>query len=190
MTPDFEWTDEIENEILERHAEGETIMEICESVRKPEQSALPKKTQVYAYERANTAFRKKMEIAIDQHCRSIFEECKQIADNVTNDWRHRLTKGGQDVLEFNGVYVARAKLMIDTRMKGIAKIRPETYSDKKTAAPPKGAGARKQAEDVPELSDIEIARRAAWLLEKGRRQTAHNGNVVKLPVAQVDDETL
>jgi hypothetical protein len=128
---------------------------------------------VQAHERADKGLRELMEVAVDQYCRVKFDECIQIADDTSSDWRRRVTNGGQEVDEVDGAVIARSKVMIDTRLKALAKIRPEKYGDPKKG-PAVAVGVqvgmtRPDGVPVQNVSDLELARRLASVLERGKR---------------------
>ena len=65
---------------------------------------------------------------------NIAEECLDIADNAQNDWMDREIRNAQGKIEVVRVadteHIQRSKLRIETRLKLLAKWKPEKYGDK------------------------------------------------------------
>lgn len=75
---------------------------------------------------------------------NIAEECLDIADNSSNDFMDREVKTAQGKIEVTRVadaeHIQRSKLRIETRLKLLAKWKPEKYGDKTIiAGDPNGA---------------------------------------------------
>ncbi len=138
---------------------------------------MPSRTELAKHERDKVAFFKQMQIASQQFRQIVFEECLQIADDASGDYRRRVGRNGKDKEpELDIGSIQRSKVRIDTRMKLLRILDAERYSDKK---PSNGKGAGQPAKAVEpgkQLSDIELARRAAFVLEKGRRSVVASGS--------------
>ena len=75
---------------------------------------------------------------------NIAEECLDIADNSTNDWMDREFRNAHGKIEVERVadteHIQRSKLRIETRLKLLAKWKPEKYGEKTIiAGDPNGA---------------------------------------------------
>jgi hypothetical protein len=75
---------------------------------------------------------------------NIAEECLDIADNSNNDWMNREVRNARGQIEIQRVvdteHIQRSKLRIETRLKLLAKWKPEKYGDKTIiAGDPNGA---------------------------------------------------
>lgn len=167
----FTWTPDIEEAIIERHSLGESLLDICDGLK-----GLPTISQAYGHERADKEFRDRMRIATEQYARVKFEECIKIADDSSGDWRRRITRNGKDVVEeVDHENIQRSKLKIETRLKALAKIDPERYGGKQSVEISGKGGGPIETKDV---SDLDLARRMAFILEKGKRQAVTvNGSV-------------
>lgn len=192
----FQWTADLEEQVLDAHASGRTLLDIC-GPDAPLDAAGTQLTyqMVCAHERADKEFREQISLAIDQFCRVKFDECLKISQDSSGDWRQRLTKGGETVAELNLESIARSKLQIDTIMKMLPKIRPATYGDpKKGPAVAVQVNAGANGIDPKTVQPLDAARRVAFLLAAGQRKVVNGvtaptlaSSVVSVQVAD-DDE--
>lgn len=114
--------------ICEQLSLGIPLREICR------QPGHPSARAVYAWIVADSDLAahiaRAREIGYDQ----LAEECLDIADNATNDWttRETVNKAGQPGVEraLDSEHIQRSKLRIETRLKLLAKWRPDKYGDK------------------------------------------------------------
>lgn len=113
------WTQECEDEILERIARGQSVAKICEDDWLPSERAVYKKLD------SNPDFVQRYLRARERQADRIFEECLVIADSQEGDV---IKVDGKDMP--NHDYISRAKLRIDTRMRMAGKLRPKVYGDK------------------------------------------------------------
>lgn len=104
--PAFVWTEEIEDEIFRRIAEGESLRSICED------DWLPSARTVYKRLSEDPAFAQHYTRAREDQADRIFDEVQEIADAAAPDT------------------VAVARLQIDTRKWRAGKLRPKVYGDK------------------------------------------------------------
>ena len=117
--PPYKWTNEIEAEIFERIAKGQSVRNICKD------DWLPSEATIYRRLSIDDAFCKNYAQARERQADAIFEQCLAIADSQEGD-----------VIEVDGVEttnhdaIARAKLRIDTRKWMAGKLRPKVYGDK------------------------------------------------------------
>lgn len=120
------YSDEIVREILERIADGETYA----SIKRSDPDRFPHQSAFADWLNASTA----LDIA---HARArmlgadiIAEECLQIADDATGDVYIATDAHGKPYAKIDGDCVQRAKLKVETRLKLLAKWRPEKYGEK------------------------------------------------------------
>lgn len=118
------YTQEIDDEICARIAEGEPLRQICRD------KGIAWRT-VYSWLAANEDFAARFAQARDVGMDAIAEESLEIADNSSNDWIEKQNdEGGVVSYTFNKEHVQRSKLRIETRLKLLAKWNPKKYGDK------------------------------------------------------------
>lgn len=139
--PPYNWTAEIEDEILSRIAKGQAVARICED------DWLPCEKTFYNRLEADPAFVQRYLRARERQADRIFEECLAIADSQEGDV---ITRDGVDVV--NHDVIARAKLRIDTRMRMAGKLKPKVYGDKVAIG---------GADDLPPIQTEDVGRAAA-----------------------------
>ena len=104
--PPFDWTDEIEAEIFERIAKGESARQVCED------DWLPSETTLYKRLSGDPDFAERYARARERQADVIFDEVQEIADGATPE------------------SVAVDRLRIDVRKWRAGKLRPKVYGDK------------------------------------------------------------
>lgn len=107
--PAFEWTEAVEDEILERIIRGEAVYTICGPER---DDFLPSETTFYKRLASDDAFAEKYARAKEAQAHREADEIRDIADNATPE----------------DVQVARLK--IDARKWRAGKLAPKSYGDK------------------------------------------------------------
>lgn len=119
----YDWTPEIEDEILTRIGKGQSVVEICADDWLPSQSTLYKRLA------ADAEFAKRYACAREVQADTIFDEILQIADDARNDWMERQ---GEDSAGWiaNGEHIQRSKLRIEARKWMAGKLRPKVYGEK------------------------------------------------------------
>lgn len=117
--PAFKWTREIEDEILKRMAQGESLRSICNDEWLPSRITV----RMRAVDDADFAARyaRAREMQADEY----FEEIREIADDSSEDFRI-----GPDGKELDKDHIQRAKLRVEARKWMAAKLRPKAYGDK------------------------------------------------------------
>ena len=84
----------------------------------------------------------------------------EIADDGTNDWMERQTRGGEMKVVGAHEHIDRSRLRVDTRKWALARMSPKKYGDQ-VAMPPPGSGEslrpivimiRTNAGEVPSVS--------------------------------------
>lgn len=163
----FPWSDEIEQRILELHSEGTALLDICSM------DGMPTRAELSRHERQSATFQKQMHVARLQFQQFVFEECLQIADDSTGDYRRRVGRNGEEKEpELDIGSIQRSKLRIDTRLKALKIIDPVKYGGKPAGGGRGEAPRGTSGEPVKQLSPLELARGVAFMLEKGKRQAA------------------
>ena len=104
--PPFVWTDEIEAEIFERIAKGESARQVCED------DWLPSETTLYKRLSGDPDFAEMYARARERQADVIFDEVQEIADGATPE------------------SVAVDRLRIDVRKWRAGKLRPKVYGEK------------------------------------------------------------
>lgn len=113
--PSFPWTPEIEDEIFQRIASGQSIRAALAD------DWLPGWTTVNKRLAADPTFAARYARAREEQADKLFEECLEIADQY--DASAEKLEGGTD-------HINRARLRIDTRKWMAGKLRPKVYGDK------------------------------------------------------------
>jgi hypothetical protein len=119
----YPWTPEIEAEIFERLAKGQSLADICED------DWLPSQRTVYRRLKDDEPFRQRYAHAREMQADTIFDEILQIADDARNDWMERKGAEATGWVE-NGEHIQRSRLRIDARKWMAGKLRPKVYGDK------------------------------------------------------------
>lgn len=131
MLKSNEYGPEIEFELLERLAGGETLSKICKDEHMPCRAAVlkwihgktPRKGFKEAYEQARL-----------QQLYGIADEMRDIADDATNDWK--ADANGNPVVDKE--HISRSKLRIDTRKWELSKLLANVFGDKIAVTDPSG----------------------------------------------------
>jgi hypothetical protein len=143
------FTEALFTTIIDRVANGETLLRICE------EDGMPNRTNFYDWLKKDGA-QARYDAAVIQRTTRAVEELTEIADDGRNDFYQ-----GKDGMVLNAEHVSRSKLRVETRKWLASKILPNTYGDKTTIV---GAN---NTPLIPANSDAETARRVAFLLTQG-----------------------
>jgi hypothetical protein len=119
----YQWTQAIEDEILLRIANGESLKAICED------DWLPSRETVRVRIINDADFAGRYARAREAQADTFFDDCLEIADNARNDWMERKGKDDTGWIE-NGEHLQRSRLRIDARKWMAGKLRPKVYGDK------------------------------------------------------------
>ena len=124
--PEFEWTEEIENDILALIMEGQAVRTILGKDRDPRFPTVPLFYKKLACdERFLKRYAQAKEILADME----FEELREIADNSSNDWMESNDPDNPGY-RLNGDHIQRARLRVDVRKFRAMKLSPKKYGDK------------------------------------------------------------
>lgn len=152
------YTDELANEIIERLSEGEPLRQIC---RDPH---MPSWMSVYRWMDANADFALRIARAREIGEDAIAQEALMIADTPVEGVRLKETATGIERVTED--MLGHRKLQIETRLKLLAKWNPKKWGEKVTQTV---EGGDKPVQIDSAVSDIEAARRVAFLLTKAAK---------------------
>jgi hypothetical protein len=111
--------DELSAEICRRISLGEPLAQICRDAHMPE------RTVVYDWMKEDKDLAQRFARAREHGHDAIADECMQIADEATQDY-----KSSEKGMAFDAEHVQRSKLRIETRLKLLAKWDPKRYGEK------------------------------------------------------------
>ena len=118
----------VAEKICELLSEGIPLREICRM------EGMPPWRNIYFWMARDEDLSAHIARAREAGYDAIAEECLDIADNATNDWMEREFRNAHGKIEVEQVvnteHIQRSKLRIETRLKLLAKWRPEKYGDK------------------------------------------------------------
>lgn len=117
------YSDELAALICERIAEGESLRGICRD------DDMPSRSMVFRWLADNVIFRDQYTRAREAQADALVEECLEIADDSTNDYMEKQTKGGTvTVVDYD--HIARSKLRVEVRKWWASRIAPKKYADR------------------------------------------------------------
>jgi hypothetical protein len=128
----------VAEQICELLSEGVPLREICRM------EGMPAWRNIYFWMARDEDLSAHIARAREMGYDNIAEECLDIADNSNNDWMNREVRNARGQIEIQRVvdteHIQRSKLRIETRLKLLAKWKPEKYGDKTIiAGDPNGA---------------------------------------------------
>lgn len=110
----IEWNESLENEILDRLANGQSLQSICEP------DHMPAPSTVLGYVERNASFAERYVRAREHQGTVLLDQCLRIADDDSRDVIPAPTDGEGNVIgeaQVNHAAIARDKVRIDTRMR-------------------------------------------------------------------------
>jgi hypothetical protein len=116
------YSDETDQEILRRLAEGETLTQICRDEHLPTEAAIRKRALTEPF---GSLYVRAREIGYMR----MADELTEIADDARNDWMERETKNGT-ITVVNDEAVKRSELRINTRKWLLSKALPKVFGDR------------------------------------------------------------
>lgn len=124
--PAFEWTPEIEDDILDLIMDGELPTEF---LGKDRDERFPGLTTFFKHLRDDDEFSKKYARAKEFQAEAEVDQIRAIADDASNDWMERNDPENPGWV-LNHDHVQRSKLRIDARKWRAAKLAPKKYGDR------------------------------------------------------------
>lgn len=121
MPAPIQWTEELENAVIDWIASGKTLRSFGRQPGNPSHDA------VYNREKVSDSFRQRIARAREIGYDAIAEECLEIMDDGRNDWEE--TELGPRV---NPEVVNRSKLRVWGRLQLLAKWNPKKYGERIT----------------------------------------------------------
>lgn len=120
------FTQQIADEICDRIALGESLIEIASDDHMPDRVTVYRWLWSGKHEDFRNAYARAREAQAD----SLFDEMQTIADDGANDWMEKRSADGAMIgWQLNGEAVARSKLRLEDRRWRAGKLRPKTYGD-------------------------------------------------------------
>jgi hypothetical protein len=148
------YSDTLAQEICERIAVGELLINICED------SHLPTMRRTNQWIREQPAFNMLYQSALNDRLSVFEEQVIQIADDMRHDFR-TVIKNGQERRIADPEMVARAKLRIDVRFRHLKAGRPAKWGDSQLLTV-------KNADDTSNLSTDQLEAEIAAIENKSR----------------------
>jgi len=154
----------IAEKICELISEGVPLREICRM------EGMPPWRNIYFWMARDEDLSAHIARAREMGYDNIAEECLDIADNAKNDWMDREVRNAKGKIEIERVvdaeHIQRSRLRIETRLKLLAKWKPEKYGEKTIiAGDPNGAAIKTEDAGSGRLFELirnmEMAKRAA-----------------------------
>jgi hypothetical protein len=155
------YSPELATDICDRIASGLSLREICRA------DDMPEAKTVYRWlaDGQHPEFRQQYARAREIQSELMAEEILEIADDARNDWMERQSKSGESFTVVDHDHVSRSKLRVDARKWMLSKVLPKKYGDRVVNV---HEGGDKPIE-TKELSELEAARRVAFLLTKATK---------------------
>ena len=125
-------------EICFRIANGRTLLDICRD------DDMPHRSTVLDWANKDETFSDTLKEAKARCLQYRADEVFDIADNGTNDWMERTLANGDTIEVVNHEHIQRSKLRIDTRLKMLAILDANNYSEKVKAAKALGEASKQQ----------------------------------------------
>ena len=119
-----DYSEEIAEKICLLLAEGKSLRSVCD------EDGMPDKSTVFRWLYKNEQFRDRYAYAKEIGCYAVEEEAVEIADDGTNDWMEKFSRGQSVGWELNGEHVQRSKLRIETRKWFMERIAAKRYGNK------------------------------------------------------------
>lgn len=117
------YSKDLVDEIIERVAGGETIVDICKD------DHMPEPRHFYRWLRQDPELRQTYAQAQVERTYVHQEQLLEIADNGTNDWMEKHGKDSEG-WQINGEAIARSRLRIDTRKWLMAKLNASSFAER------------------------------------------------------------
>ena len=116
-------TPELENEILDRIAKGQSLVSICK------QDGFPNPSTFFDWLLKDENLANKYTRAREVQADLLAEETIDISDNGTNDWMESNDPKNKGY-EVNGEHIQRSRLRVDARKWFASKVAPKKYGER------------------------------------------------------------
>lgn len=154
---------EIDTEICDRLARGESLTSICRDKH------MPSHVTVYAWLQRDihAEFLKRYTRARERQAETFVDQCVDIADNNANDTITVEGKDGKNYERVNHEHINRSRLRVDTRIKIAEKLAPKKYTPKNEISGPEQG-------PVEIATPAEVLRRFAFMLRNKEEEIKEN----------------
>ncbi len=154
------YTEEIAATICERISTTPRGLDfICD-----QDEELPGASTVHRWLNERPAFLESYLRARERQADLIFDECLEIADDVSHDTKTLKRADGTEYEQCDSEWISRSKLRVDTRLRMAGKLAPKKYGDRQIIAGDKDAPL-----EVNTTSDLERAKAVAALVAKATK---------------------
>lgn len=162
--------------ICEELSRGKTLRQVCKAEDMPHEATV-RGWALNDEKEARPGFFTQYSRAREIGYHAMADETLDIADDGTNDWKTR--QQGEEVVDVvDHDHIARSRLRVDTRKWLLSKALPKIYGDKIIHS-----GDDENPVAVKDVTDVDLARRAAFLLRGakpkgtgGVQVNGHGGN--------------
>lgn len=142
------YNSDIDKEICERLASGQSLNAICRDAHIPDRAnvmrwLLATDNEIYDQFRVNYAQ------ARDIQYQCMADDIIDICDDGTNDYMEKLDDEGKAAYKLNGEHVQRSKLRVDTRKWFMSKVLPKFKDKEETIASDLGEAVNKLIDKLP-----------------------------------------
>lgn len=124
MGRDSTYTPELDAEICERLALGESLRAICGDLH------MPHLATVLRWVQADEEFREHYAQARASQAEFHADELVDICDDGRNDWMERQTRDGGSIVVVDSEHIQRSKLRVETRKWIAANLLPKKYGNR------------------------------------------------------------
>lgn len=160
----------LEDRVLARIANGETVKQIARDEDMPAQNT------ILYWVQSDENFKKRYDLAREIQVDIMFDEILEIVDDGTNDWIEREKAGGRITKEVDKEHINRSRLRFEARKWYLSKMMPNKYGEKVQAE----VTGRDGKDLVPEdqmSSDrlLSLAHTLAFTLAAGARSKSESG---------------
>jgi hypothetical protein len=117
------YSPELAASICERLVDGESLRRICFDQN------MPGKTTVMRWLAKFAKFRDQYARAREAQADALFDECLEIADDTSRDFKTKETEDGTAIQVVDHEHISRSKLKVETRKWMVGKLAPKKYGE-------------------------------------------------------------
>ena len=169
---------EIATRICEALAVGQSVATICKA------NDMPSETTVYQWLYRHQEFLAQYRGARVAGCERLADELFEIVDDASHDWVKRETASGKVEVVADHEHISRSRLRFDARRWYLSKIVPKIFGDHASLVV---SGDLHHTVASEPTSDLEIARRHAFLLGLGEIQLSAMGFPELAKLMKIED---